>query len=104
MRKRNWKDRFWELVFILFMTWLIFAVASCCTTSRPEYFNRKLGNIIKMEQGIGAIGLYNSQRLNSTLFEQSENISFQIGKPLDGSTKAWMDWYVMNEKLGKNGR
>jgi hypothetical protein len=103
---RNFKDIFWEAVFLAVMTYLIFVVASgcrslcsrqrgCAVTQRPEYFNSKLDNVIKMENQIGAIGLYNSQRLNSHT---------QIGKPLDGSTKAWMDWYVMNEKLGKNGR
>jgi len=81
------------IIAILLLVCILLLIAGCNNIPvRPEYYQNKLDSIIKTDSTVGAIGLYNSQKLNSP---------YIIGQPPMNS-KLWMDWHIMNIKLGKN--
>jgi uncharacterized membrane protein len=74
MEIKNWKDRLWEIIFLLFMMYLVLCVIGCVSDgkllfkSEQELIQSKLNRVIQLDGQLGAVLGYNTKRFNGPEF------------------------------------
>jgi hypothetical protein len=76
----------------LFFVLMLIGITGCGSIPRPDYFNNKLNNMIKINNQIGAMLKYNTNRLNSP---------YRIGS-IPTTQFQWQQWNMINSKLNKH--
>ena len=79
------------IIVILLIVIIILTICGCNNSLQHSYYQDKLNNMILMDNQIGAIIGYNLQILNSP---------YIIGD-IQSNRIDWMQWHVINSKLGK---